>query len=80
MIFRPRWLYTRGRKEEARQILAKLHSSTGDINSPLIELEIEEIEEKIEIDGADSPWQRLYSVDFVLTFTQNAHGTLNPCS
>lgn len=55
MIFRPRWLYTRGRKEEARQILAKLHSSTGDINSPLIELEIEEIEEKIEIDGADSP-------------------------
>jgi len=49
----PRWLYTRGKTDQARQILAKLHSSTGDPHSPLIDLEIEEIEEKISIDGAD---------------------------
>ena len=56
-LLRPRWLYTKGKKEQARKILAKLHSSTGDINSPLIGLEIEEIEEKIALDGADSKYQ-----------------------
>jgi hypothetical protein len=47
-------LYSVGRKEEARAILAKLHSRTGDINSPLIDLEMEEIEEKVALDGSDS--------------------------
>jgi len=49
----PRWLHTKGRRDEARRILAKLHSSTGDIHSPLIELQVEEIEEKVSVDGAD---------------------------
>jgi hypothetical protein len=51
---RPRWLYATGKPDKARQILAKLHSSTGDLHSPLIDLEVEEIEEKIALDGADS--------------------------
>jgi len=49
----PRWLYATGKPDKARQILAKLHSSTGDLHSPLIDLEVEEIEEKIALDGAD---------------------------
>ncbi|KAJ7288356.1 general substrate transporter [Mycena rebaudengoi] len=52
----PRWLYTRGKPEQARQILARFHSSNGDVDSPLIQLEVEEIEEKISLDGADKYW------------------------
>ncbi|KAH6912938.1 general substrate transporter [Coprinopsis sp. MPI-PUGE-AT-0042] len=52
----PRWLYSVGRKDEARQILANLHSRTKDINSPLINLEMEEIIEKIQVDGVDKRW------------------------
>jgi MFS family permease len=52
----PRWLYSRGRREEAVRILAKYHSKTGDINSPMIQLEIQEIEERISLDGADKRW------------------------
>lgn len=49
----PRWLYARGKKDEAIAILAKCHSRTGDVNSPLIRIEVQEIEEAIAIDGAD---------------------------
>jgi hypothetical protein len=52
----PRWIYSRGETEKARQILAKLHSRDGDVNSPLIAFEIEEIEESISLDGADKRW------------------------
>ncbi|KAK0503894.1 general substrate transporter [Armillaria luteobubalina] len=52
----PRWLHSVGRGHEARHILAKYHSATGDHNSPLIDLEMREIEEKIEIDGQDKRW------------------------
>jgi hypothetical protein len=51
--YRPRWLYANGKPDQARQVLAKLHSSTGDPHSPLIDLEIEEIEERVQLDGAD---------------------------
>lgn len=54
LFSRPRWLYSIGKSEQARKILANLHSQNGDCNSPLINLEMEEIEEKIEVDGADS--------------------------
>jgi len=50
----PRWLYSVGKPEKARMILARFHSSKNDVNSPLVDLEMREIEEKIEIDGADS--------------------------
>ncbi|KZS92073.1 general substrate transporter [Sistotremastrum niveocremeum HHB9708] len=46
----PRWLYANGRRIEARQVLAKLHSSTGDLYSPLVDLEMEEIEDKVTVD------------------------------
>lgn len=49
----PRWLYTRGKKERAVAILAKLHSRDNNINSPLVQLEIQEIEENISLSGAD---------------------------
>ena len=49
----PRWLYARGRKEEAIAVLARHHSATGDVNSPLIQLQVMEIEESISLDGGD---------------------------
>ncbi|ORY30407.1 general substrate transporter [Naematelia encephala] len=49
----PRWLYSRGHTEKAVQILARLHSRDNDINSPLIKLEIQEIEVNIDMAGAD---------------------------
>jgi hypothetical protein len=53
----PRWLYARGRKDEAIAILARYHSKDGDVNSPLIQLQVQEIEESISIDGQDRrPW------------------------
>lgn len=53
---RPRWLYSVGKKEEARKILAKYHSATNDLHSPIVDLEMSEIEEKIEVDGQDSEY------------------------
>ncbi|KZS90463.1 general substrate transporter [Sistotremastrum niveocremeum HHB9708] len=47
----PRWLHTKGRRDEARKVLADLHSSTGDLYSPLIDLEMEEIEEKVAVES-----------------------------
>lgn len=52
----PRWLYSRGKPEEARKILAKLHSQTGDIHSPLVEIQMEEIVEYVKLDGSDKRW------------------------
>ncbi|KZW03364.1 general substrate transporter [Exidia glandulosa HHB12029] len=52
----PRWLYTVGKMDEAKAILARLHSRDNDINSPLIRLEVEEIEEHVKIGGADKTW------------------------
>lgn len=56
-ICSPRWLFSVGKEEQARAVLAKLHSSTGDIHSPLIDLEMEEIAEKVVVDGPDSTFQ-----------------------
>ncbi|KAJ7693936.1 hypothetical protein B0H17DRAFT_932420 [Mycena rosella] len=51
----PRWLISVGRKEEARQILAKYHGN-GDGNSPLVVLEWHELETHIKLDGSDKRW------------------------
>ncbi|TFK40545.1 general substrate transporter [Crucibulum laeve] len=63
----PRWLYSVGKSAHARQILARFHSSNGNVNSPLVNLEMEEIEEKIQVDGADKRWW-----DFRPLFTTRA--------
>ncbi|KAF9267447.1 general substrate transporter [Marasmius fiardii PR-910] len=52
----PRWLISIGRDEDARRILAKFHSSTADPRSPVVDIEMEEIHEKIEVDGQDKRW------------------------
>jgi hypothetical protein len=52
----PRWLYSRGQKERAVSILTKLHSRDMDPHSPLIQLEIQEIEANISTSGADKRW------------------------
>jgi sugar porter (SP) family MFS transporter len=52
----PRWLYSRGRQDEARKILANLHSQLGDIHSPLVDIQMEEIEEYVSLDGSDKRW------------------------
>ncbi|KZT52563.1 general substrate transporter [Calocera cornea HHB12733] len=52
----PRWLYTRGKTELATKILAKYHTKNNDVNSPIIQLQLAEIEEYISLDGSDKRW------------------------
>ena len=52
----PRWLYSKGRVEQARTTLANLHSRDRDPNSPLICLEVAEIEESIVIRHFNNRW------------------------
>jgi hypothetical protein len=65
---RPRWLCSVGRDEEARVILAKYHSANNDVKSPVIDLEMSEIQEKIEIDGQDSQCATSHSLFKTLTW------------
>ncbi|WWD03393.1 hypothetical protein V865_001445 [Kwoniella europaea PYCC6329] len=51
----PRWLTARGKKERAQAILAKYHGG-GDVNHPLVQLEIREFEEGIQVKKAQSVW------------------------
>ncbi|KAG6890814.1 hypothetical protein C0995_003247 [Termitomyces sp. Mi166 len=82
-LIKPRWLYSIGKSDQARAILAWLHSSNGNVNSPLVDLEMTEIEEKIQVDGVDKRcWdfrplfmtradrQRAYMVILIGTFGQ----------
>ncbi|KAJ7736062.1 major facilitator superfamily domain-containing protein [Mycena olivaceomarginata] len=48
----PRWLISVGRKNEARQVLARYHGN-GDVNAPLVVLEWQELEAGIKVDGTD---------------------------
>ncbi|KAH8802497.1 general substrate transporter [Xylogone sp. PMI_703] len=51
----PRWLVSRGRREEALQILIKYHGN-GNPDSALVRLEYAELLQTIEEDGADRRW------------------------
>ncbi|KAI9273031.1 general substrate transporter [Phascolomyces articulosus] len=44
--YSPRWLVSKGRNDEALQVLAKLHAN-GDVNSPFVQQEYREIVEQI---------------------------------
>ncbi|KIY67110.1 general substrate transporter [Cylindrobasidium torrendii FP15055 ss-10] len=52
----PRWLCSVARFDDARIVLAKYHSATNNLESPIVKLELEEIREKISVDGADKSW------------------------
>ena len=58
----PRWLYAHGHTDKAIRILADLHSRDRDINSPLVRLEIGEIEESISLTGADKRFWDLKAI------------------
>ena len=49
----PRWLYAHGKREQALRILAKFHSRDNDINSPMVKIQVAEIEEAISLTGSD---------------------------
>ncbi|KAK6208553.1 lactose permease [Colletotrichum tabaci] len=51
----PRWLYTNNKREEARQILSRLHSR-GNSDSEWVKLQINEYEEFLELEGSDKKW------------------------
>ncbi|KAG8987816.1 hypothetical protein FRB90_003124 [Tulasnella sp. 427] len=51
----PRFMYQNGRKEEAYEFLTKYHGN-GDRNNPIVQLEIDEFEEAIRLDGSDKRW------------------------
>ncbi|KAJ7342655.1 general substrate transporter [Mycena albidolilacea] len=51
----PRWLISRGRTEEARQILIDYHSNDGQSNA-VIELEMKEFQEQIAVKREDAFW------------------------
>ncbi|KAJ7780630.1 hypothetical protein DFH07DRAFT_437202 [Mycena maculata] len=64
---RPRWLYAHGETDGARRILARFHSSNGDLDSPLVTLEIEAISENIALDGADSVFSLCMSCPYLVS-------------
>lgn len=51
----PRWLFATDRHEEALAILAKYHGE-GDVNDPIVQLQIREFQEGIAKDGSDKRW------------------------
>jgi sugar porter (SP) family MFS transporter len=60
----PRWLVGQGRDEEARQLLAKYHGN-GNLESPIVELEMMEMKAAIDLEGSDKRWWDLR--DFFMT-------------
>ncbi|KAF6808286.1 lactose permease [Colletotrichum sojae] len=57
----PRWLMSRGRKEDARKIFADYHAG-GDLNSPLVEFEMREVNQTLSAESesmSKSSWLEL---------------------
>ncbi|KAM0245771.1 hypothetical protein ACHAQJ_010453 [Trichoderma viride] len=51
----PRWLTMWGKKERAAEILAKYHGG-GDVNHPMVQLELQEFEASIELQNSTNVW------------------------
>ncbi|KAF2794605.1 MFS lactose permease-like protein [Melanomma pulvis-pyrius CBS 109.77] len=51
----PRWLMAKDRREEAIAIMAKYHGD-GDVNAPVVQLQIHEITEDFAVTRNDNPW------------------------
>lgn len=51
----PRWLISRDRREEAIQIFAKYHAE-GDVNAPIVTLQVNEIVEQMNLYHDENPW------------------------
>ena len=51
----PRWLVSVGRRTEARLVLGKYHANNN-LRSPIVRLQMSEIDEYILIDGSDKRW------------------------
>ena len=83
----PRWHVAHGNRESARAILTKYHAY-GNEDSPIVELQMREMDELIELDGTDKRWWDyrglinsksaryrlfcLWSMTFLASFTGNA--------
>ncbi|KAJ3796802.1 general substrate transporter [Lentinula aff. detonsa] len=51
----PRWYVSAGKTDKAAEVLAKYHGN-GDVNAPLVQLELREFEESIKLDASDKRW------------------------
>ncbi|KAF9893083.1 hypothetical protein FE257_012494 [Aspergillus nanangensis] len=49
----PRYYVMRGKKDAARQVIAKYHTTSGDINQPIVNIIVSQIEASLENDRAD---------------------------
>ncbi|ODV65317.1 putative lactose permease [Hyphopichia burtonii NRRL Y-1933] len=50
----PRWLYAKGNKEKAREIIVKYHAN-GDANHPVVQAEFQQIERSFAVNGFLKP-------------------------
>ncbi|KAJ5918783.1 hypothetical protein N7454_009927 [Penicillium verhagenii] len=48
----PRWYIMKGQREKAKQVIAKYHTTSGDINQPIVDIVVTQIEESLENDRA----------------------------
>lgn len=48
----PRWYVMRGQREKAKKVIAKYHTTSGDINEPIVEIVVTQMEESLENDRA----------------------------
>jgi hypothetical protein len=51
----PRWLYTNNKRQQAHDVLTKLHGH-GNANSEWVKLQLHEYEEFLELEGSDKKW------------------------
>ncbi|KAJ5643964.1 uncharacterized protein N7484_006471 [Penicillium longicatenatum] len=64
----PRWYIMKGQREKAKKVIAKYHTTSGDVNQPIVEIVVAQIEESLEGDrsGFSDFW------DYRVFFTKTA--------